>query len=404
MDRFRCFFLSVFFLFTALSVYADKLDEELARLKVADAERRGWDTLPEFRHYCRVMQGKMLKDLMVDANRMDVLLHTLYRESVERYSMKGWVKLEEISINLPQHATRRDVKDACRRMDSIYACLCQGTPFELFMKKTSNLAWRPLVGLLQEFSSHLADLNKGDYTQPFLSPLGVHIVRLVDRKPAVSYEEAYPYLVLYVDKLGKRNPALKTDLYAQWKAGNVDDVLLKTHLQGVKDRLLIAYWDEHNPIPVVNEKDLKSYFDANKEEYAWELPHYKGAVIRCQNKKMASRIRKRLKKLPQAQWKKAFSLWKQENPESDAVMEMGLFQIGKNVYVDKLAFKCGELPRDVRYPYVFVMGKRLKKGPEDYKDVRERVEKDYHRVQKLEQIKKLQEENSNFSQLTYKNR
>ena len=78
MDRFRCFFLSVFFLFTALSVYADKLDEELARLKVADAERRGWDTLPEFRHYCRVMQGKMLKDLMVDANRMDVLLHTLY--------------------------------------------------------------------------------------------------------------------------------------------------------------------------------------------------------------------------------------------------------------------------------------------------------------------------------------
>ena len=128
------------------------------------------------------------------------------------------------------------------------------------------------------------------------------------------------------------------------------------------------------------------------------------AVIRCQNKKMASRIRKRLKKLPQAQWKKAFSLWKQENPESDAVMEMGLFQIGKNVYVDKLAFKCGELPRDVCYPYVFVMGKRLKKGPEDYKDVRERVEKDYYRVQKLEQFKKLQEENSNFSQLTYKNR
>ena len=119
---------------------------------------------------------------------------------------------------------------------------------------------------------------------------------------------------------------------------------------------------------------------------------------------MDSGNRKSVKKLPKAQWTKAFSLMKQENPESDAVMEMGLVQIGKNVYVDKLAFKCGELPRDIRYPYVFVMGKRLKKGPEDYKDVRERVEKDYHRVQKLEQFKKLQEENSNFSQLTYKNR
>ena len=206
------------------------------------------------------------------------------------------------------------------------------------------------------------------------------------------------------DKLGKRNPALKPDLYAQWKAGNVDDVLLKTHLQGVKDRLLIAYWDEHNPIPVVNEKDLESYFDANKEEYAWELPHYKGAVIRCQNKKMASRIRKCLKKLPQAQWEEAFRIWKEANPEADAVIEVGLFQIGKNAYVDKLAFECGEFPHDVRYPYVCVMGKRLKKGPEDFRDVRKQVEKDYYRVQIMEQIGKSRQESLKLSGMIYKNR
>lgn len=404
MSRFRYFFSLVLFLFPALSLYADKLDEELARLKVIDAERCGWDTLPEFRHYCRVMQGKMLKDLMVDANRMDALLHTLYRESVERYSMKGWVRMEEISINLPQHATKQDVKDACRQMDSIYACLSRGVPFESFMKKQSHLAWRPLVGLLQEFSSHLAGLGKGDYTQPFLSPLGVHIVRLVDRKPAVSYEEAYPYLVLYVDKLGEKNPALNQELYAQWKAGHVEDVLLKTHLQAVKDRLLVAYWDARNPLPVADEKALETYFDTHRKEYAWEFPHYKGAVIRCQNKKTASRIRKRLKKLPQAQWEEAFCLWKQEHPESDAVMEVGLFQIGKNAYIDKLAFKCGDMPRDARYPYVFIMGKRLKKGPEEYADVRKEVERDYKRRQALEQFKNLRQENSNSSGATYKNR
>ena len=70
-------------------------------------------------------------------------------------------------------------------------------------------------------------------------------------------------------------------------------------------------------------------------------------------------------------------------------MEVGLFQIGKNAYIDKLAFKCGDMPRDARYPYVFIMGKRLKKGPEEYADVRKEVEKDLQLFLEREQLQKL---------------
>ena len=45
----------------------------------------------------------------------------------------------------------------------------------------------------------------------------------------------------------------------------------------------------------------------------------------------------------------------------NATMEVGLFQIGKNAYVDKLAFKCGSLPKEKKYPYICVFGKKLKK-------------------------------------------
>ena len=57
-------------------------------------------------------------------------------------------------------------------------------------------------------------------------------------------------------------------------------------------------------------------------------------------------------------------------------MEYGLFQIGKNKYVDKLIYKCGSFEPLSDYPYTFVMGKKLK-VPDSYKDVRDKVVKDY---------------------------
>ena len=57
---------------------------------------------------------------------------------------------------------------------------------------------------------------------------------------------------------------------------------------GGRDGLLAAWWDARlgtdkhiQPKP----GELENYFKEHKEEYAWDLPHFKGAVIHCQNRK-----------------------------------------------------------------------------------------------------------------------
>ena len=66
-----------------------------------------------------------------------------------------------------------------------------------------------------------------------------------------------------------------------------------------------------------------------------------------------------------------------DDASSKVRMEAGVFQIGTNRYIDKLVFKCGSFQPEPDLPYTFVMGKKLKKGPESYEDVREAVVKDY---------------------------
>lgn len=41
----------------------------LFKLKVADARRQGWDTLPDFRQACRVLQAQVLKRILVDPDK-----------------------------------------------------------------------------------------------------------------------------------------------------------------------------------------------------------------------------------------------------------------------------------------------------------------------------------------------
>lgn len=354
------------------------------KLKSADMRRTGCDTLPAFRQYCKVMQGELLKSVMLDKEQEEQICRDLYRQSVERLSKSGWVKIEQITIRLAQNATKQEEYAARNRMDSIYTALKQGTPFAAFSPQKEEDTWVPVVELLQEFTDRIASLSKGAFSEPFFSPLGIHIVKLTDTKPCISYEEARPYLMAYLDRLGAEHPALKRDVFARWTEGVLNDNGVQMRLETEEDALLASFWDQQHREASPREatpEELERYFKQNKNQYAWELPHFKGAVIRCVNKKMASRIKKYLKKLPVGQWKEGLHKLMAADSTVNASIEVGLFQIGKNACVDKLAFKCGRLPENDKLPYTFLMGKKLKKGPEDYTDVYEVLRNDYRREQ-----------------------
>lgn len=354
------------------------------KLKAADMRQSGCDTLPAFRQYCKVMRGELLKNVLLDKEQEERICRDLYRQSVERLSKSGWVKIEQITILLSQHAPKADERAARNRMDSIYAKLKSGADFTSFSCQPEGGTWIPVVELLQEFADRLASLSKNEFSEPFFSPLGIHIIRLTDTKPCISYEEARPYLLAYMERLGADHPALKHDLFTQWREGALHNDAIRLCMTDAEDKLLASFWDKLHSSSLPREatpQELEQFFLQNKKHYTWEFPHFRGAVIQCANKKTASRIKKYLKKQPFAQWEESFRNLVKADSTMNATMEVGLFQIGKNAYVDKLAFKCGSLPKEKKYPYICVFGKKLKKGPEEYSDVREEVEIDYRREQ-----------------------
>lgn len=333
------------------------------KLKVADAKRQGWDTLPDFRLQCRALQEKALKSMGKGQEK-------------KMFRPDRWVKFRQISIPLPQHASSLQERQARQTMDSIYAALQQGASFDRLSQLYAADAkvspyqsedWIPEVCLVKEFTEQLNHLQIGTYTSPFFSPLGIHILQLEGRE-----QGTVPSGVTGLDFM-KSQSGFDLDFW------NLPDSV-RMRLDQVADGLLATYWDIRHAASdhaVISKMDLQAYFEAHRKDYAWDLPHFKGGVVHCKNKKIASRLKKLLKKLPMENWKDALSIWAKENPEFSAIIETGLFQIGVNAYVDKLAFKCGHYTPRMDYPYSFVLGKRLKKGPEDFTDVRESVLRDY---------------------------
>ena len=335
------------------------------KLKVADAKRQSWDTITDFRLQCSALQNEILKSEERGVlQKQDTLLN--------------WVRFRQISFLLPQHASSEQERVARQRIDSVYTALKNGIPFEKLAQSYVKVPllspyldgeWIPERCLIKEFAGQLSTLKKGNYSAPFFSPLGIHIVYLLDRRQGVYPSETTANMA--VQKVTNSVPTERKD-----------SLLNKTRMElcQVADGLLAAYWDKRHggtKSGTISDKELQNYFESHKNDYAWDLPHFKGGVIHCLNKKVASKLKKRLKKCPLDKWNEEISAFSQENPEWKVVVETGLFQIGTNPYVEKLAFKCGHFTPRTDLPYAFVLGKRLKKGPEDFQDVHDEVQRDY---------------------------
>ena len=362
------------------------------KLKVRYAHDTGIDTLTAFRRQLEWCRGKLLKTYLVDAGREEQDARWLYLQGERRLQASEWIKIAHISRYLPQNASRREEQEARRQMDSVYAALREGADFAVLARRYSDdescrdaggvLPWMPVNKNVQEWIDKLASLEKNQVSTPFYSPMGIHIVKWIDRKPGISFEEKREKLLDYLEKNGSHTCG---ELSEEQKER------LAAQLRELHDGLLAAYLSQKHPSDDESwsESDLERFFKQHKSDYVWELPHYRGAVIHCKDKKRASAIKKLLKKKPVSQWEEIIHELDGGTASSQVRIEAGVFQIGTNEYIDKLIFKCGDFQPDSILPYTFVMGKKLKKGPESYEDVKEAVIKDYLAVYKDTWLKDL---------------
>ena len=364
------------------------------KLKVCEAEAQGLDTTEEFKSQYSYYTSQILKPYFQDQQRLIFEEQRISSREQNRLNLSEWVKIAHISVDIPQFADAKLEYRARTWMDSIYSAVKSGSDFISFIKKfgpvytlmpeklhvtLSELQWMPANRNLKEWMENLVTLEKGKVSVPFASPKGMHLIKLIDRRSDIPLSMIKPLVDQYLESLGSNNPTINKDNMLIWNKGGL--VLLeqkypelKLQLQDVHDGLLVMAFDkQYVDKTLPDDAILERYYAQHKNN--WKVPCFKGAVIHAKNKKIAKTIKKYLKSQPIDEWKTAYERLVSNGEEKDmlAQVEIGIFQIGKNAAIDKKVFKQGTYQPDVDYPITLVIGKKMKNGPEDFKDVKEQV-------------------------------
>ncbi|MBR5639110.1 MAG: peptidylprolyl isomerase [Muribaculaceae bacterium] len=155
------------------------------KLKVAEAERLGYDTLPRIKEEINGYKDDMLAPFLTDTE----LQEQLVQEAYER--MKTDVDVSHIM--LPRGRSKAEEKKQIAKMDSIRNCILNGEDFsELVMKYSvdpSRENNRGEYGFISsgvfpyDFEKVVYDTPIGELSKPFVTDYGVHMVKVNGYRP-----------------------------------------------------------------------------------------------------------------------------------------------------------------------------------------------------------------------------
>lgn len=135
---------------------------------------------------------------------------------------------------------------------------------------------------------------------------------------------------------------------------------------------------------------LETFFKANKKQYPWEKPHWKGYILQCKDESSARAARAIIKSAD----KDSIVSYINRRLNTDSIqyvkVQYGLWEQGKNAAVDKygLKIKNTEFTPSEELTIVVCVGKKLK-SPEEWSDEKGKVTTDYQDYLEAEWIKQL---------------
>ena len=313
--------------------------------------------------------------------------------------------------------------DIQKQVDSLYQLVLNGADFaEVAVahsddkgsaKKGGDLGWFGRGMMVQPFENITFDMQPGEMSKPFPTRFGWHFVKLYEKRGIQPLDSIRSQVLGQVRRDVRMQEAEKSfinktraeynlpasmsdqevkayaDAHLEEKHADLRNLVREYH-DGIMlfDVSLREVWDKANK----DTEGLAAFFKANKKNYVWEEPRYKGYII--QAKDMASA-------------KAAKQIVKSANPDSvmsylnqrvniDSVtyvkVQNGLWTKGQNAMVDKYAFKDKETeftPTE-EYPVVLCVGKIIA-APQEYMDVRGQVTNDYQDLLEKQWIEALRE-------------
>lgn len=137
---------------------------------------------------------------------------------------------------------------------------------------------------------------------------------------------------------------------------------------------------------------LEQFFAANKKNYKWNAPRFKGWLLQCKDKNSARAAQAIIKSAEADSVKSYIAHRINQDSVTYVKAQRGLWEQGKNAAVDKygLKIKKAEFTPNEQLPYVVCVGKKLK-APATWDDEKGKVTTDYQDFLEKEWIKRLRE-------------
>ena len=312
-------------------------------------------------------------------------------------------------MKMMPRGTEQTAMDTKKDIDSLYQVVLAGADFAEVATAHSDdkgsavrggdLGWFGRGMMVQPFENITFDMQPGEMSEPFPTRFGWHFVKLYDKRGIQPLDSMRQQLLMQVKRDVRYQEAEKSfikktraeynlptemsdeevkayaDAHLEEKHADLRNLVREYH-DGILlfDVSLREVWDKANK----DTEGLAAYFKANKKNYTWDEPRYKGYMIYAKDEKVA-KAAKQIIKTANAD---SVMSYINQRINVDSVqyvkVEKGLWVAGKNAAVDKYGFKnkTAEYTPSEEFPVVVPVGKIIK-APQEYTDVRSQVTTDY---------------------------
>ena len=274
-----------------------------------------------------------------------------------------------------------------------------------------ELGWFGKGMMVKPFEDTAFGLKDGEISAPFQTAYGWHIIYkegergilpLDSMRQQVLRQVQRDERVMEADKSFVRKTRAEYNLDASmtdaevkaYADAHLEDKYpeLKNLVQEYHDGILLfevslrEVWDK----AAKDTTGLETFFKANKKQYTWEQPRWKGYVLQCKDESSARAARSIIKSAE----KDSVESYINRRLNTDSIqyvkVQYGLWEQGKNAAVDKygLKIKNTEFTPSEELPIVVCVGKKLK-SPEEWSDEKGKVTTDYQDYLEAEWIKQL---------------
>jgi peptidyl-prolyl cis-trans isomerase SurA len=158
------------------------------KLKVHEAKNLGLDESDSFNNELRGYRNQLAQPYLTDKE----LENELIKEAYQR--MKYDVEVSHILIKIDPMAAPEDTLKAYNKIKAIHQKLKKGEDFdkialefsedESVTNNSGNLGYRTVFGLVYPFETAMYTTPVGEYSEPFRTNFGYHVLKVTDKRPA----------------------------------------------------------------------------------------------------------------------------------------------------------------------------------------------------------------------------